>query len=132
MSELSLHRAQPEEFLNVLAGTQDHERNVPFEYSRMARLTAHLWLRPFTWSPWPETALSSSRVIAPKHFWKFQLSLQGSNPVSGTFGAIEVNDEWKWMGNVMCITFSLGQAVRSIGGRRQVADVGNVITLAGA
>ncbi|MBI8989420.1 hypothetical protein [Corynebacterium meridianum] len=47
--------------------------------------------------------------------WRMKMTLEGDNPVHGTFEYIEHNGD-RWYGNVMNLVFSLDDAIRSVGG----------------
>lgn len=108
-----------QEFLSVLADTRDYEQGVPFQFLQEGALSSP----PLVETIYLETLSDRGFVVVAgnraKTFWKLRLDLQGGNPVSGTFGALLINDEWKWPGNVLHMNFALADAVRSIGGRTE-------------
>jgi hypothetical protein len=49
-------------------------------------------------------------------YWRYRLSLSGSDPVRGNWEPVEMNDETRWPGNIFKMVFYLGRAVHSVGG----------------
>lgn len=105
------------EFLNVLAATTDYEHRIPFEFLQGEPLEAP----PLVESIYLESRSPNGFVVAAGNrantSWKLELSLEGENPIRGTFGATVINNELKWPGNVLHMNFALADAIRSIGGR---------------
>ncbi|NMM84480.1 hypothetical protein B2J88_08900 [Rhodococcus sp. SRB_17] len=105
------------EFLHVLKGGSDYEGEYPFG--------ALLEMEPQPHPPLAETVYLESLshngfVVAAgnraKIMWRMQLTLQGGNPIQGTFSPLTTNDS-RWFGNVMKMNSALNDTVRSIGGK---------------
>ena len=105
------------EFLQGLKGATDYEGEIPFGILLESDPQAH---PPLVETVYLESLNHDGFVVAAgnrvKTMWRMQLTLQGSNPVQGTFGALTTNDQ-RWFGNVMKMNSALAEAVRSIGGR---------------
>ncbi|WP_338481324.1 hypothetical protein [Rhodococcus sp. DN22] len=105
------------EFLHVLKGSSDYEGDTPFG---VLLDMAPQQNPPIAETVYLESFTSDGFVIAAgnrvKTLWRMQLTLQGNNPVEGTFGALNVNDE-RWFGNVLSMNAAISETVRRIGGR---------------
>lgn len=115
----------PEEAMSVIAATEDAEGGRPFgtlidNYVQAQQRGEPVGQPPVadtvyleSWSSSGLTVVAGNRV---KTMWRLQLTLTGSNPVTGSFGATEVNTEW-WPKNVWNFNSALRRAVQRVGGK---------------
>lgn len=115
----------PQEAISVIAGAEDIDGNRPFGLLINNYIEAQERGEPVGQAPLAETVyleslsdtgLSIAAGNRAKTLWRFKLTLTGANPVSGTFGATEVNSE-KWPKNVWNFNAALRRAVTSVGGK---------------
>lgn len=114
------------EAMSVIAGAEDAYGDKPFGVLIDRHLSAQQRGEPVGQPPLAETVYLESlnengMTIAAgnrQHTkWRLRLALAGSGPVTGTFGATEVNQD-QWFKNVWNFNSALGAAVRSVGGRK--------------
>lgn len=117
----------PSEAMSVIAAATDVDDARPFGSLIDNYVAAQQQGEPVGQPPLEETIylehLSDSGMIIAagnrvKTKWRMQLALSGSNPVSGSFGAIEVNTQ-QWFGNILNMNIALRNAVRRVGGKTQ-------------
>ena len=105
------------EALEVISSSSDLDGNSPFGILGSGPVSGP----PLMEAIYVESMNDDGFVIAAgnrvRTLWRMRMTLTGDNPTSGTFGALEVNDQ-RWFGNVMGAVFALDKAVRSVGGRR--------------
>ncbi|KAF0957291.1 hypothetical protein [Rhodococcus sp. T7] len=105
------------EFLQVLKGASDYEGDKPFGVLLEMEPQPH---PPLAETVYLESLTHNGFVIAAgnrvRMMWRMQLTLQGNDPIQGTFGPLTSNDE-RWFGNVMSMNAALSDTVRRIGGR---------------
>jgi hypothetical protein len=111
--------------MSVIAAAEDTDGDRPFGVLINNYLAAQERGEPVGQPPLEQTVYLESlsdngMTIAAgnraKTMWRFQLALTGANPVSGSFGAIEVNSEG-WPGNVWNFNTALRRAVRGVSGK---------------
>lgn len=116
----------PQEAMSVIAGAEDHDGGRPFGALIEKHLDAHrrgdaVGQPPLAEGIYLETLDDHGLTIAAGNRthtkWRLCLALDGTDPVSGSFRATEVNSE-QWFKNVWNFNIALGAAVRSVGGRK--------------
>ncbi|ABM16720.1 hypothetical protein Mvan_5962 [Mycolicibacterium vanbaalenii PYR-1] len=115
----------PGEAMAVIAGATDVDGGQPFgqlitnHHAALERGEA-VGQPPLAEAVYIETLTEHGMTIAAGNRthtkWRLKLVLSGANPVTGTFGAIEVNKD-QWFKNVWNFNTALGSAVRSVGGK---------------
>ena len=114
-----------DEAIGVIANAKDVDGGTPFGTIIRNYVTARdngddLSQPPLVESVYVESYSNSVITIAAgnrvKTYWRMQLALAGSNPTSGSFGALEVRTD-KWFKNVWDFNSALESAVRGVGGK---------------
>lgn len=115
----------PREAMSAIAVAEGHDGKRPFaqlleaytaaqqrgEPVGQAPLEATIYLQD--WGDHGATITAGSRA---KTFWRIKLTLEGNNPINGTFGATEINNE-TWPANVWSLNAALRRAVSKVGGK---------------
>ena len=116
----------PQEAVSVIAAADGVESSRPFgvlidNYLAAQQRGEVVGQPPLAETVYLETLSDSGLIIAAgnrtRTMWRLRLALTGANPVSGSFGAIDVNQD-RWFKNVWEFNSALGDAVRSVGGKR--------------
>lgn len=116
----------PQEAISVIAGARDLDDGQPFGAVIAAYLDARergeeVGRPPLEQTVYLEYLGDDGMVIAAGNRthtkWRLKLTLSGSNPVQGSFGGIEVNND-VWFKNVWNFNIALRNAVGSVGGKK--------------
>lgn len=116
----------PHEAISVIAAAEDFDGSRPFGILINNYVGAQDRGEPVGQPPLAETIYLESLgddglTIAAGNrthtSWRMQLVLTGSNPVNGSFGATEVNND-QWIKNIWQFNSALSSAVGSVGGKK--------------
>ena len=110
----------PEEALEVIFSTPSLRQDSSLEVKRPFGQLEHLTDPPLVEHIYAQNLGSSGFDIVAGNrintYWRLRLTLAGTVTTQGSFEAIEVNDAYQWSGNVSDFVFTLGVAIRSVGG----------------
>lgn len=116
----------PNEALSVIAVATDVDGGRPFgqviqAYREGQERGEPVGEPPLEATVYLETLSDAGMIIAAGNRthtkWRLKLDLSGSNPVNGSFGAIEVNSD-TWFKNVWDFNLALRDAVNRVGGKK--------------